>query len=263
MSSRSKENPLALRGLRLGSRISRPDSFSPTEAWSTPRYSFQIDLVQGICRRISEGENPDVYVTVLQATPSKKVRRHRLGHRSRKLLKVSLVSVAAAAAFILVYPFYPAAKYQAEKKVAETISHTSALAATPAEISSGNRVMIPKIGVDTAILEGKSLTVLNTADGVWHETGTQASNIVLAGHRFKYLPPNSSTLYNLNQVTAGDTIVLDLEHKRYIYVVTSTESVTKNDIAIRNPSPKPTITIYSCEEVNQAHRIVVHAKLID
>ncbi|MEO7618056.1 MAG: sortase [Candidatus Saccharibacteria bacterium] len=260
--SASSEKPTMLEqhGLRLGQKIARPESFKADFAWNTPRFSFQVDLKTQICRRISLDANPDIYVALVAieaiqtSTPKPK--------RSYRMARLGLGTIAAAAAFLLIYPFYPAAKYQVDRKIVETISHTSALATTPENISVGNRVMIPKIGVDTAILEGSSLAVLNKADGVWHEMGDQPNNFVLAGHRFKYLPPNSSTLYNLNKVSAGDAVVIDLDHKRYIYVVTSIETVSKNDIAIRNPTATPTITIYSCEEASQAHRIVVHAKLL-
>jgi LPXTG-site transpeptidase (sortase) family protein len=258
--SASQEQPSVLQqhGLRLGQKITRPDTFRADYAWNTTRFSFQVDLATKVCRRISVDNNQDIYVALLPL----RIDTSFKPKRSYSLARLSLGVIAAAAAFLLIYPFYPAAKYQVDKKIVETISHTSALAATPSDISIGDRIIIPKIGVDTAILEGPSLAILNKADGVWHETGAQANNIVLAGHRFKYLPPNSSTLYNLNQVTAGDTVVMDLDHKRYIYIVTSIETVSKNDIAIRNPSATPTITIYTCEEVSQSHRIVVHAKLL-
>ena len=260
IASQNKTRLLEEYGLRLGQRITRPNAFKADYVWNTSRFSFQIDRERMVCRRISNDANPDIYVELLPleaATTSKPN-----NYPSYRVIRFGLGTIAAAASFLLIFPFYPAARYQVDKKIAETISHTSALAATPTTVSVGNRLMIPKIGVDTAILEGPSLAILNKADGVWHETGAQSNNVVLAGHRFKYLPPNTSTLYNLNQVTTGDTVVMDLDHKRYIYVVTGLETVAKSDIAIRDPSATPTITIYSCEETSQAHRIVVHAKLL-
>ncbi len=243
-------------------KCSRPSSFTVEAAWATAHYSFQLDLTQMVGRRISSHDaSPAIYFRLSTLSPKKRSYL-QLTPRQYRIFRGGLTATFAAAAFLLMYPFYPAAQYQVQKQVAATVSHTSALAATPAEVSSSNRVIIPKIGVDSAVLEGKTLAVLNKEDGIWHETGVETSNIVLAGHRFKYLPPNATTLYNLDKVTAGDTIVLDWYHKRYIYVVSGTETVTKTNIAIRNPTPTPTLTIYSCEEKNQAHRIVVHAKLI-
>jgi len=70
-----------------------------------------------------------------------------------------------------------------------------------------NRLVIPKIGVDSEILEGSSLDVLLTKEGVWREpydsTPDQDGNVMIAGHRFQYLPPNTHTFYNLEEVTAA------------------------------------------------------------
>ncbi len=254
-----KTNPLAAHGYQLTSRIEKPDLFLPTFAWSNTKYSFQIDTVRLVGSRISQDANPTIYFGIEKL----KLARPRSSRQTRIRLRNGFIGVAVGAILLLLYPLYPAAQYQVQKKVAETVSHTEALAAAPTIVSTANRVVIPKIGVDTAVLEGSSLAVLNKLDGVWHETGTQSNNLVLAGHRFKYLPPNTTTLYNLDKLQIGDTIIVDWYRVRYVYIVTESKIVAKSDIAIRNPTPTPTLTIYSCEEKNQAHRIVVTAKRLD
>lgn len=262
--NQSANSPLSSHGLVLGQKCARPKEFKPVVVWSTKSYSFYIDLDQMIGRRISINDaNPDLYFTVATVNKTKKLSHFRNSKLASRAVKGSLATVAAAAAFLLIYPFYPAAKYEVDRKVAQTISNSTVLASAPEKVSVSNRVIIPKIGVDTAIVEGKTLKILETVDGVWHETGVETGNIVLAGHRFKYLPPNTTTLYNLNKVVVGDTIVVDWYQKRYIYVVSETKVVDKTEIGIRNPTPTPTLTIYSCEEKNQANRIVVQAKLIN
>jgi LPXTG-site transpeptidase (sortase) family protein len=105
--------------------------------------------------------------------------------------------------------------------------------------------------------------VLNTQDGVWHETGTlQNGNFVLAGHRFKYLPPNTSTLYNLKELTVGDTIIVDWYKTRYIYVVDKTETVRSTDTAVLNQTGGPRLTIYTCANAAQTWRTVVLAHMV-
>lgn len=254
-----KTNPLTALGYKITARIDKPDLFIPTHAWSNHHYNFQIDTIQLVGCRASQDANPTIYFSIVKHD----VERQKRVRPQRNLLQKGLIAVSISAILLLLYPLYPAAQYQVKKKVAETVSHTNALAAAPIIVSTANRVVIPKIGVDTAILEGPNLTILNKKDGVWHETGTESNNLVLAGHRFKYLPPNTTTLYNLDKIQAGDTIIVDWNRKRNIYIVTETKIVSKRDIAIRNPTPTPTITIYSCEEKNQAHRIVVTAKRLD
>jgi LPXTG-site transpeptidase (sortase) family protein len=185
----------------------------------------------------------------------------------------SLALLFAVAAALFVYPLWPEFSYQlnqlqptsASQAVAPLINqqaiapvaHQAALVAMP------NRLSIPAIGVDTPIIEGPSLAVLNKAEGVWHQSGSASQgNLVLAGHRFKYLPPNTSTLYSLNRVHAGEAIEVDWLGKKDIYDVTKVEVVNANDVSILNRSARPELTVYSCDDIAMTKRVVVVASLV-
>jgi LPXTG-site transpeptidase (sortase) family protein len=168
--------------------------------------------------------------------------------------------VATMAAFVAVYPMYPQITYTVGQTFGPAPAATaSAVAESP--VAAGNEVRIPKIGVRTAILESDSLDILNKKEGVWHQSGTLGvDNFVLAGHRWKYLPPNTSTLYHLGKLQEGDTIVVDWFKKRYIYTVKQVLTAREERTDLIQPTAKPRLTIYTCNDKQETERIVVIAE---
>lgn len=134
-------------------------------------------------------------------------------------------------------------------------------------IPEENRLLIPKIGVNAEIVEGKSLGIINKA-GVWHEipstNPTTAGNMVIAGHRFKFLPPNQSTLYSMDKVDVGDEIIIFWEQEKYTYQVYETEVVEPTAVQIRDDHGFKELTIYTCTPLwTTKQRLVVKAKPVD
>ena len=242
---------------RRGERIARPDDFEAQATRLSASQSLYFDYRHGYVKQVTRPDdpNPTAYYRLIPVT----VRRRPW----LRPLRISLTVLAVASLALLLYPLYPGVQYQLQKQVSTTIGHTQAQASAPPEVSPTNRVIIPKLGVDTNILEGSSLAVLDHADGVWHETGTlQNGNFVLAGHRFKYLPPNTSTLYNLKQLAVGDTIIVDWYKTRYVYIVDKTESVRANQTSVLAQSGGPRLTIYTCANAAQTWRTVVLAHMV-
>lgn len=241
-----------------GERIARPDDFRPTATRLTPRFSLYIDYEHGYLKQVSRPDDPAPAVYYrLRPVKAK-------GRRWLRPLRVGLVGTVVASLALILYPLYPGVQYQVQRQVSTTIGHSQAqAAAAPPQVSATNRVIIPKLGVDTNILEGSSLAILDHADGVWHQTGTlQSGNVVLAGHRFKYLPPNTSTLYNLKQLSVGDTIIVDWYRTRYVYVVDHTETVRATQTSILSQTDGPRLTIYTCANAAQTWRTVVLAHMV-
>ena len=58
---------------------------------------------------------------------------------------------------------------------------------------------------------------------------------MIAGHRFKYLPPNQSTFYNLDKLQAGDPIVIWWQSQRYEYRMVRSQVVGRDAVEILNP----------------------------
>jgi|GEM_PF-1213065 len=244
-----------------GERIAAPDDFRTTASSLTANFNLYFDYDRGYLKQVARRPNdptPHAYYRLVRAQ-AKRSRWHR-GWLAP--LRFGLVGAALASVALIIYPLYPGVAFQVERQINTTVNHTQALAAVPPLASATNRVIIPKLGVDTNILEGPSLDILNHEDGVWHQTGTlQAGNFVMAGHRFKYLPPNTSTLYNLAQLAAGDTIIVDWYRTRYVYVVDSLETVKATQVSILDQTGGPRLTIYTCTNSAQTKRTVVHAHL--
>lgn len=133
----------------------------------------------------------------------------------------------------------------------------------------GNRLYIPAINVDVAIVEGKTPAALN--EGAWHrrpENGDpeKGGNFVLSAHRFKlgFTPQHTkarSPFYHIDKLRPGDALYVDFNQKRYTYNVTRKYKVSRTAVEIEGPSSEPKMTLYSCDLRGEAAgREVIEAK---
>lgn len=180
---------------------------------------------------------------------------------------------------VLAYPFLPTILYRLHKPsqnipfqvdaataalLSSSLGHLPTVNDKP--IPGGNRLVIPRIGVNVPILEGSDERVLDRG-GVWHipNTGTPDApgNVVLSGHRWKYLPPSSLTLYLLDKVQDGDAILVTWNGKLYTYKVRGREVVTPDRTDILTATSNPQLTIFTCTPLySTSHRLVLYADLI-
>lgn len=203
--------------------------------------------------------------------------------KRRILLVVSLLLMATGAGF-LVYPFVPIIKYAIAKPAPvapyETRLFESVMASVsqsqtdPAAPESGNpgeraaagqkvarpskkavkpkprdnRLVIPKIGVDVAIVVSPNQEEA-LAKGIWHIPGTsfpdRGGNTVLSGHRFRFLSGNR-TLYLLDKLKKGDPVIIYWKGKEYDYIVRGERIVKPNQVEILDNTNKPRLTIFTC-----------------
>ena len=136
----------------------------------------------------------------------------------------------------------------------------------PTDIAPGDAIAtigIPSIGVNKYVVAGVSVKDLRK--GVGHFPNTpfpgQLGNAAIAGHRTTYGQP----FYSLDKLHAGDTIKIStILGGNFVYVVTSSEEVGKNDyhvITDSNPK-KATLTLITCTPIGTAsRRLVIHADL--
>ena len=118
-----------------------------------------------------------------------------------------------------------------------------------------NRLYIPAIGVDVAIVEGNTEAVLEK--GAWHrrpENGNpeKGGNFILSAHRFKMgVTPgqtkSKSPFYHLDKLKSGDEILVDYNSKRYEYKITRKYKVDRYAVSIESPSKDAKMTLYSCD----------------
>jgi sortase A len=84
---------------------------------------------------------------------------------------------------------------------------------------------------------------------------------VIAGHRWKYLPPNNTTFYLLDKVKIGDTLSVTWQNKKYVYIVKDIKIVDSNDTTLLQPTKTPTLTVYTCTPIySTKHRLVLIAE---
>lgn len=136
---------------------------------------------------------------------------------------------------------------------------------------AGDRVYIPKIGVDVPINTGGP-EALN--DGAWHrypERGDPVAggNFILSAHRFSIgLTPGEtkkrSPFYHINKLKTGDQILIDFGGKRYGYEITKHTEVKPTQVEIEAPlaeGEEPHMTLYTCTLKGEADgREVYYAK---
>ncbi len=247
---------MASSGLKLGRLVPEPERFKPTQTIVGARYIYRLDLEQGICHRRPkhwDDEAPAGYYQLITGTGSEPSPNGTWAMLRQTIVVPTLVATLVAGIFLVVYPLLPGLTYRVQKQLGSFNNSTAVAAPDPTH----NQIVIPKIGVDTTIWEGPSLSILNHHDGVWHQTGDISSNFVIAGHRFKYLPPNTSTFYNLGQLKVGDVIIVDWYGTRHIYDVTQTKQIDQNDTSILKPTATAQITVYTCYDMRQTQRIVV------
>ncbi len=150
-----------------------------------------------------------------------------------------------------------------KKETAQIINHLP----KNTNVSKANRIIIPKIGVNSPIIESNNAKyALNR--GAWHtpttSTPDKGSNMVISGHRYKYLPPNNLTFYLLDKLVVGDMMSVQWQGIDYYYRVKQTKIVEPTEVSILNPTAATTLTVYTCDPIySQEHRLVVIGELVE
>lgn len=191
---------------------------------------------------------------------------------------VAIVLVVSGAA-IIAYPFWPLVRYTIHRGEVTLPYATKLTADSPALKSlaslpvienkpapSDNRMVIPSIGVDMPVLEGPDERVLDRG-GVWHIPKTSdpvaGGNMVVSGHRWKYLPPSNMTLYLLDKIKDGEPVIVYWQGKEYDYTITGREIVNPNQVSILQDTPEPKLTIFTCTPLfSTKQRLVLYGQLI-
>lgn len=116
-----------------------------------------------------------------------------------------------------------------------------------------DRVYIPKIGVNVALITGGPEAL---DKGAWHrfpERGdpVQGGNFIVSAHRFSLgatpgQTRQKSPFYHIEKLAVGDQIIVDFEGKRYGYEIIEYSKVKPTQIEIEAASDRPKLTLYTC-----------------
>lgn len=183
--------------------------------------------------------------------------------------------IAVVSLYFLVAPFLPRLLFWISRPHIDATNYQKAAAATkdgkPAPGTNdkpGNRLILPTIGQDSEILDGRNIYVIGKNQGVWRETSaidpSTPGNIVVAGHRWMgYDIRNVGQFYNLPELKNGDKLYIRWDSKVYEYEVYSSKTVLPTQIDIRDPDPDvpKKLTMYTCYPLGStAQRFVIEAK---
>lgn len=130
-----------------------------------------------------------------------------------------------------------------------------------------NRLIIPRMLLDTAIVEGSAANpYANLKKGAWHlpfsATPDQGGNMVIAGHRFTYTE-SRSVFYHLDKLQVGDEIGVQWDGTMHLYEVASTKVVPSTATSVQEPTRDTRLTLYTCTPLwNPTDRLIVIAKPI-
>lgn len=132
--------------------------------------------------------------------------------------------------------------------------------------SAVGRIEIPRIGANYVVVNGTGTSELEEGPGIYSRglypqrtfpglSGTTA----IAGHRTTYLAP----FRHIDELRAGDGIVLTMPYGRFTYTVTGHRVVLPSDVAAAvSPVGHPRIVLSACTPLFSAsHRILVFARL--
>ncbi len=127
------------------------------------------------------------------------------------------------------------------------------------------RIIAPRIGLDAIVVQLWGLDdAENLKRGPGHLPGTaypgQAGNCVISGHRTTYGAP----FRHIEQLTAGERIILETASGRYQYEVYEQRIVQPSDLTVLEQGDEPKLTLTACHPwYSAAQRIVIISRLVE
>lgn len=183
----------------------------------------------------------------------------------RQINNALAVLIIVIAVYALMLPFLaPVTHWVRQRDPANRGRIADQLQAAPQfDAPTDNRLLIPDILVDEAIVTGNSLGVIDDG-GVWLRPQSAEpngeGNIVLAGHRFTYRQP-LGPLYHLDKLEIGDEVGLRWEGEIRSFTVEDIRTVTATSTGIEAPTEDTRLTIYTCTPLLTAEdRLVITAR---
>jgi sortase A len=172
-------------------------------------------------------------------------------------------------------------QHQLAKTLQQQWAHGRTTTKNPPSGSGIAILRIPRFGRGYSFVVVQGTSTADLIKGPGHYPGTampgQVGNFAVAGHRTTYLHP----FYNLNELRAGDPIVLETRTMWFTYRVQDihgtnakfSEIVSPSDVSVAYPVPdqsdasavpsQKVLTFTSCNpRYSAAQRIVVHGLLV-
>ncbi len=167
------------------------------------------------------------------------------GRRASALtLRGAFYFFLAAGILALGYAGYVIGDAQAYQAVEKTKFENVSRSEGPHPVTEGGvigEIDVPRLGIQTMVVEGDSNGILRRAVGHIPETPLpwESGNAALAGHRDSFFRP-------LRNARSGDAITLKTVNGDFQYEVESTEVVPANDMHVLDASSGHTLTLITC-----------------
>lgn len=162
--------------------------------------------------------------------------------------------------YLIIMPLLPQFSFWLKKRtgnISDTVAYSNDGKNGSKPIPQDNRLVIPQMGLDATVNEGKYANTLK--HGLWRRPNTstpdKGGNTVIVGHRFTYNDP--AIFYHLDKVKEGDKFALFWQGKEYLYRVNEVRIVNPNQIEIEENTNEPTLTLYTCTPIWTAKQRLV------
>lgn len=185
--------------------------------------------------------------------------------KSKKWLAIPLLGIVVGG-YVIFNALSPAIPdpFQAVDAVARKLTRQQ-------PVLDQNRLYIPLINVDVAIVEGETADSLEK--GAWHRKPANGDpidggNFVLSAHLFNlgFTPDQTkqrSPFYRIDRLNEGDQLYVDYDGTRYAYSVTRRYDVDRTAVEIEKRSDDSKLTLYSCDlRGERIGREIIEAKPI-
>ncbi|HEU5083234.1 MAG TPA: class E sortase [Acidimicrobiales bacterium] len=234
-----------------------------------------------LTRRIERAERPLVpaavpaaaapVVTTAGREPQNAVERLVVALKRRKamrmVLSIASVALLLGAAGMIGYPFYTnlyqdRLQSQLDRQLASPDLRDAYVNRDVAVGDSLTRIKIPRIGVDTVVVEGTTASALKAGAGHYPSTPLpcEVGNVGIAGHRTTYGKP----FHDLDVLQSGDRITLETPIGACTYEVERTWITEPTDIGVvANTPDQARLTLTTCHPKGSARqRLILTATMV-
>ncbi len=151
-----------------------------------------------------------------------------------------------------------AREWQSQQSRHEDRKH---LAASRSEDDGLTRLSVPKIDLDSVVVEGTSHKALLLGPGHMSDTPApgESGNSVITGHRDTFFR-------HIHELEKGDTVLVQRDGKTYRYQVVGKKIVEPDDLSVIRPAKSSELTLITCYPTYYIgpapKRLVVFSKLV-
>lgn len=192
--------------------------------------------------------------------------------KRRKAARVALSTLSVAlllgAAGVIGYPFYTnlyqdRVQGQLDRQLASPELRSAYVNRDVAEGDSLTRIRIPRIGVDTVVVEGTTASALRAGAGHYPSTPLpcEVGNVAIAGHRTTYGRP----FHDLDVLRPGDRITLETPVGECTYEVREDPFIVAPDRidVVDNTPDEARLTLTTCHPKGSAReRLILTATMV-